>query len=128
MHFKYLSFAVLVLPLNVLSASVDGVDYYSGNELLSDCNDFLESVNGWKPGRCLGFITGVIRGHQQTISYQNNLDYSSERGMLFCIPSGVTLAQLIKVVHKSIGDNPSKTHLPAEAHVLRAMTDAFPCG
>jgi hypothetical protein len=73
-------------------------------------------------GMCSGYIAGV---NDAAIGYGSQMN-SMKR--LYCIPPKAGLDQLIRVVRKSLEDNPSQLHLPSSVLVIRALKNAFPCG
>jgi Rap1a immunity proteins len=77
---------------------------------------------------CWGYIAGVVD------EYESNM----LSGLLrkpqvipattnFCLPPGVDLEQLEKVVKKSLDDSPARLHMPASLLILSALAEAFPC-
>lgn len=112
----------------------------TGGELLRRCNAIgsvrvgdtvtsLELADGVKNSNlCWGYIAGVVD------EYEGNM----LAGLLqkpqvapappnFCLPPGVDMEQLEKVVKKSLDDNPARLHMQANLLILAALADAFPC-
>jgi hypothetical protein len=71
---------------------------------------------------CWGYIAGVVDEYQV-----NAISGLLKQPQVFCLPSGVDLEQLEKVVKKSLDDNPARLHLPAFLLILDALGEAFPC-
>ena len=106
----------------------------TGGELLKQCNAIgsvrvgdtvtaLELANGVKDSNlCWGYIAGVVDEYRV-----NAISGLLKQAQVFCLPSGVDLEQLEKVVKKSLDDNPARLHLPAFLLILDALGEAFPC-
>src|ERR1035437_7674051 len=106
----------------------------TGGELLKQCNAIgsvcvgdtvtaLELANGVKDSNlCWGYIAGVVDDYRV-----NAISGLLKQPQVFCLPSGVDLEQLEKVVKKSLDDNPARLHLPAFLLILDALGEAFPC-
>jgi len=73
-------------------------------------------------GSCEGYIAGV---NDMMMSHLADTPKST---LKYCLPSGVEMDQLQRVVKKWLEDNPSQLHLPAGVTVIRALIQAFPCG
>jgi hypothetical protein len=104
-------------------------------ELLKHCNAIgsvrvgdtvtpLELADGVKDSNlCWGYIAGVVDEYQA-----NRLYGSLKKPQVIpatanrCLPSGVGLEQLEKVVKKSLDDNPARLHLPAFLLILDAFS------
>ncbi len=133
--------ALLLMSLSTLSAQKVPVSAEEGNitvfgptgsELLQRCSDYGrfkvgESVAteqlaaaAKNVGLCEGYILGIYDGMTTyaTAVHQNQIA---------CLPKRGNMDQLIRVIKKSLEENPSQLHLPSSALVVRALTDAFPC-
>ena len=71
-------------------------------------------------GSCSGYIAGVNDG---AAGYA----IPNPKNRRYCLPPQVEMDQLIRVVKKSLEDNPPQLHLPSSVLVIRALRDAFPC-
>jgi hypothetical protein len=90
--------------------------FYSGNKLNEWCQSTSSPLDNLQ---CQIYIAAI---------YDNSNDYAQMSGKsLFCIPSGVTLGQLVDVVKLWLTNNPSKRHFTASWVVTTAFIDAFPC-
>jgi hypothetical protein len=112
----------------------------TGGELLKRCNaigsvrvgDTVTSLglaDGVKNSNlCWGYIAGVVDEYEG-----NRLSGLSKKPQVipatanFCLPTGVDLEQLERVVKKSLDDNPARLHMPASLLILSALAEAFPC-
>lgn len=106
-----LSLAVLMMTVSFASAA-----YFNGSLL----NKYCSSVSRYEQGMCLGYVVGVVDSFNTT----NPLKTSKK---IICIPPAVTSGQLVLVIKKSMQEHPETLHLPASAHTLSALTEAFPC-
>ncbi|MFZ2315429.1 MAG: Rap1a/Tai family immunity protein [Gammaproteobacteria bacterium] len=119
---------------------------YSGEELLEDCKKSVEWVDGASPNnsnytmgintsltRCSSYIRGMI-DMQTTYSYafeysskgsQSNDEY--KKYYIFCIPSGVNILQVTRVLIKSLESTPELLHANASTLASLALIKAFPC-
>jgi hypothetical protein len=72
-------------------------------------------------GVCWGYIGGVNDNEMSHVAS------ASGKGRRYCLPPGVDLDQLRKVVRQYLENNPAKLHLPSEILVMSALEQAFPC-
>lgn len=132
-----------------------GAAFYTGNNLLSDCN----AGSDFKKGLCVGYITGVGNGvhNGQEIGFQSGLldalfemygdkaeankenilkkvdeefNKSENDGTLIivdCRPEGVINQQLVDVVVKYLVQQPEKRASAASELIIAALNQAFPC-
>ncbi len=108
---------MLVLAVLILMSGYSAhAEYFSGILLNKYCN----SNSDYEKGMCLGYIVGVVDSFNTTYSVNGEK-------RIFCIPPGVTSGQLVLVMKKSMQERPETLHLPASAHTLSALTEAFPC-
>ena len=70
-------------------------------------------------GECEGYIAGIHDATMAAVSLGAKASY--------CLPAGVEMSQMIRVVQKSLEDNPAQLHLPSSVLVGRAFSEAFPC-
>lgn len=71
-------------------------------------------------GTCAGYVVGFINGIQAAVT-------ASKTERLFCPPDGWTAAQMARVVHKYLTENPAELHEPALLVSFTALSRAFPC-
>jgi hypothetical protein len=111
----------------------------TGSQLLEYCNDMGkvkvgdvvppgQLVSGAKHvGLCAGYIAGIhdatMAASARAVNAASRQTYRQE----YCLPAGVEMEQLIRVVQKSLEDNPAQLHLPSSVLVIRAFRKAFPC-
>jgi len=82
----------------------------TGNSLLLRCESG-EKGNLVEWGMCVGYIIGIADGAQEKL----------------CIPTEVANGQLLQVWMKWAKENPEYLHFGANALVLWAFSDAWPC-
>ena len=114
------------LAINIAESSkpASAEEAATGNSLLAKCTTALAIADDKTPtpttevgptydlGYCMGYVDATIR--------QGN-------GLLFCIPSGVTPAQSIRVFSKYAHAHPEFLHNGAFYIVGTAFHEAFPC-
>jgi hypothetical protein len=102
----------------------------AGSQLLEICSEpplklgdvvpNVRLVEGAKNiGMCGGYIAGVNDNQASHVALGEAPTY--------CLPDGVEIYQLVKVVRKYLEDNPAKLHLPSGILVESALNQAFPC-
>jgi hypothetical protein len=108
---------VLALALSAFSTTPVFAYYRSGNDIASLCID--DGSSSFNEGTCAGYIVGTVDALQgaQEVGYRKS----------FCIPSAVTIGQLVDVVKKFFADHPADRHFVAASLVEGAVTVAFPC-
>lgn len=112
----------------------------TGGELLKRCNAIgtvhvgdtvtsLQLADGVKDSNlCWGYIAGVVDEYESNmLSGLLKKPQVIPATASFCLPPGVDLEQLEKVVKKSLDDNPARLHMPASLLILSALAEAFPC-
>lgn len=104
---------------------------YEASALLQDCTLAIKQYDGGvgkavpaddgavAAERCRSFSLGVF-------SVLRSLQVNKE-SFLVCAPANVKLEQVVRVVTKWLGDNPSKLHLSAEYAASVSLREAFPC-
>jgi hypothetical protein len=94
-----------------------------GQRLLAYCDDAQKDtgdVNPFRAGYCMAFIEGALRGWEAGA-------YVRDASTNYCITPGVTLGELMRVVVKSLRENPSELRVKGEIVVIGAVQKAFPC-
>jgi Rap1a immunity proteins len=100
-------------------------DYLTGEELLGNCNQQVEST---ERGICTGYLAGVAASAQFIQLYFPGVppgEYWSHTDV--CIPDGVTIEQLRIVWLKSAAAYSRDLHHEAIRLVVRAFGEAWPC-
>lgn len=99
---------------------------YDGNELLSQCQQYLKVANSEKNydvlavGMCAGFVGGV----NSTVLFYSDVLKKDEK---YCMPDNVTNAQMVRIVVKYLKDNPKLLNEGRTSLVWSALIDAYPC-
>lgn len=112
----------LFLSLAGSSHSIAQEQIVTGNDLQVICQ--IADTHGApkapeeviKSGMCIGFVTAIMR--TSTLL---------DGRVKFCIPTGVTIAQAIKVVLKYSRDHSEITNNGAEVISIMAFATAWPC-
>lgn len=94
---------VLLIALAVNAQAAAG--FYTGNE-------FLDLA----PPRQISYVMGVVDALVMT-----------KIATPFCMPGGVTGAQVTAIAKKYFDDNPKERHTTAASNIAVALHDAFPC-
>ena len=66
---------------------------------------------------CFGYIQGV----------SDTLAVSGQKKGIYCLPSEVTMGQMMEVVVKYLKDNPGTRHEHSATLIRAAFHDAWPC-
>lgn len=103
--------AVTVLSILLSPASYAGLR--SGNQLANHCE---EDNAGFNEGVCYGYVMGVA----DLFSWINP-------ELKTCIPSTVTVKQLVSIVKKKLKENPERLHVGADLLVMGWLLETFPC-
>lgn len=127
--------AVAVAQAAPKGSKADGFTVYgsTGAELLEQCGDlnkYDSKVGEVVPGkelihsaRNVGLCVGYIAG----INDELGIRAAGSKKLLACVPSGVQMDQMIRVVKKWLEDHPTVLHLPSGILVERAIRESFPC-
>ena len=105
----------LVLMLFMGSPARAGESFFTGNTLLSLCNDNGSDVN-W--GRCSGYVEGI----SDSFSGGGNIS-----GWKACLSGNITSDQIRDIVVRFLVNHPEKRHYAASGLVAAALEEAFPC-
>ena len=109
-----------------------------GNDLLDACRDADKGPDEMKTQdqlrrsmMCLGYITGVTDGIKVATQVNERVNGKplnlGEWGGMFCIPDGVKVGQMLRVVVKYLRDHPEELHNDSAELVVAAFLTAFPC-
>jgi hypothetical protein len=88
---------------------------WTGNDLLTMCQDTNPQNPTISKGMCLGYVTGAYETYSETLP------------QIACTGNGVTGQQLMDIVVKFLLLNPEKRNKGAALLVGAALADAFPC-
>lgn len=117
---------ILVLTLPATFVHADDHTRFDGNTLLRHCQPLIEALDGratqpdnWRATWCAGYIRGVF---ESLIWAESNRITSQQ-----CIPKGVSIEQVTRVVVKYLQDHPANLHEHGLLLVINALADAFPC-
>lgn len=110
--------ALAMVPLmSSLSEAEDGfTQFMTGNRLSELCG----AKNSVDEAVCVGFVEGV----SDTLEAWRSQDPAIP-GAKGCIPKGVTVGQLQKVVVKYLRQHPEELHYPGAALVITAINEAW---
>jgi len=106
----------------------------SGRDFLEVCASIdskrgIDSEGNRDPARiqrdatCLGWVQGFTDGflvHEELLSVPR-------KDRMACVPRGVTIIQIVRVIKKYLADNPEKAHRPTRYIASIALAGAFPC-
>ena len=95
------------------------VTYYNAAE------QTIPKEHGYEFGLCTGFIEGVVDDESSNFAIQRTAKQKVQHNE--CVPDGVTVAQLAKIVVKYADDHPESLNQPAAWFVHMALKKAFPC-
>jgi hypothetical protein len=117
----------------LMFCTTEGHTQASGNDLLSDCEIFLNNVvPGSTPGsfyiadghpeayRCYSFVGAIQQLSILVMEGGHSLTY-------LCLPANSTLIQLIRIVAEYGHRHPEKLNEQAAEFTLGSLTQAFPC-
>ncbi len=119
---------VFFLALVCSHASAKSSNYvFTGKDMYESC---LHAVNGLgktgeyddhRFGVCAGYIAGIVDFHTVATTVEL-LDPD-----MFCLPPGISPAQVIRDVTQYLADNPGKQDDLAAYLVITALHEAYPC-
>jgi hypothetical protein len=94
-----------------------------GQKLLSYCDEALKDTpdaNASRAAYCMAFVEGVLRGWEAGA-------YVRDGSTNYCVPPGTTLGQIVRVITKSLRENPGELRGKGEVLLIGAVQKAFPC-
>jgi hypothetical protein len=100
---------------------------FTGNDMYESCSHALKGLDktgeydDHRFGVCAGYISGIVDFHTVLTTVELLPDD------LFCLPEGITTAQVIRDVTRYLENNPGKRHELAAYLVIRALLEAYPC-
>ncbi len=144
---KISTMSALGLILGILASPVMGQQdsyHISGGELLDYCKDTAammekKAYNVSKSSWCIGFVQGAVTSHRfysafYAVQNPQNKNLSNEalgkkveENQVFCVPTSVTLGQVVKDVVSFLEANPSYQKEQASMAVARALYKTYPC-
>lgn len=97
--------------------------FYTGNKLLSKCEEPAGAIRGV----CLGYIIGIFDSLEVfKVLYPNIYSGTSICTKIYNY-SELTTGQIERIVIKYLNDHPEDLHHPAGGIILWALSEAFPC-
>ena len=111
---------------------------FSGSELLAQCKNFVQILEGGKPalqetlqaGLCGGYVLGVQEGF---IASSELTDIASEdKGVpsvtkkYWDIPADVVSEKIVQIVVRYLEKNPDMQNKPAVLSVINALRQTYP--
>lgn len=99
------------------SSGAWAITFVTGSELLTSCTEPSGSV---RRAMCSGYMAGVAGGYTLRGAWENIPED-------ICMPDGVTIGQLVRVVTKHLEEHPEKLHFGAASLATNAYLEAFPC-
>lgn len=106
---------VLIFITGTACAQSAAKGYTDGNDLREDCEAAITGQFGYGAGYCFGLIEGYLQATP------------AKALPTHCVPMGVTVEQLVKVIVKYLDQHPEKLHLTAFLLISQATHEAFPC-
>ena len=107
--------ASLALMTFAAPATAQGGMYFSSAKVLKMCQQKPGSIDH---AVCMGYIVAIA----------DIMDTTALHGFSACIPAGVTIGQLQKVVTIWLKNNPDDHKYSANSNVADALAEAYPCG
>ena len=126
---------IIVLMIAGFSTTVNA---FSGADLLAQCKQFVEIIDGSQPdsqgifqaGLCGGYVLGVQEGFIASSELADVV--SEETGSPIVtkkhwkIPSDVESENLVRIVVRYLEINPDMHNMPAVLSVLNALRQTYP--
>lgn len=111
-----LGWVFIIFPL-LSSKALGDSDVNSGNYFLPGCQAFIatnfNSSTPFRAGECLGVIRAIT--------------YNLTSNSLICIPSTVTMGQIVRVIVRNLENNPAHLHEDFFLQVAYALGSIWPC-
>jgi hypothetical protein len=73
----------------------------------------------------MGFVWGIWK--EANAINLAKAEWYKDGSPVYCVPNGVTLGQMVKVVVNYLEKHPENLHLNAEDEILSAIRSAWPC-
>ncbi len=111
---------------------------FSGSDLLSQCKNFIQILDGGQPGLqpalqaglCGGYVLGVQEGFIASSDLADMV--SKEKGitsvtkLYWDVPADIASEQIVQIVVRYLELNPDMQTRPAVLSVINALRQAFP--
>jgi hypothetical protein len=100
---------------------------FTGKQMYESCNHALKGLDrtgeydDHRFGVCAGYSAGIVDFHTVATTVQS---MSSD---MFCLPSKISTAQVIRSVTQYFEDNPGKHHDLAAYLVILVLREGYPC-
>ena len=112
----FLAVALLTKPVDAQSKDINSANY-----VVPACKSFLArevatTDNAFEQGRCAGMLRGL-----------RYLAGDTPNNLRSCIPKGVTIGQLVRLVLAYVERRPQRMHEDFLDLALEAFHDAWPC-
>jgi hypothetical protein len=126
---------ILVLLFATVPATVNA---FTGADLLAQCNNFIQILDGAQPeiqptleaGLCGGYVLGVQEGFLASTELVNIA--SKEQGMesmarnYWKIPPDIEAEKIVRIVVRYLELNPEAQKEPAVLSVINALRQTYP--
>jgi hypothetical protein len=100
---------------------------------LSTCSVVEKEKSNWTDAdlndisTCNGYVRGLATGVEAEQSYAEAATGKKVIPAPFCLPDEIPNGQIVRIVLKSIRDNPDKSHEGTAILIMGALGHAFPC-
>lgn len=99
-----------------------------GNKLLTDCSIAINVMEDVSKEPTQITSTAYCLGHVRGADDMHNLYRAvSKSKPLYCMPSGVTMGQMVRIIVKYLKENPEQLHEDGTMLIAAALRDAYPC-
>ena len=132
---KALMLICLLFPLicRAQSGARDGTEgyYLTADRLAAQCRTSIrletdEKAN-WIDASIAQMCNGYLQGAVDTFEFERETGVQKYSGQLACVPSTVSVGQLVRVYVKYADEHPEELHLAGSIMVWNAIHKAFPC-
>jgi hypothetical protein len=118
--------AIVLSIVFLLCASAFAQEKLDSRSLFQACRAAVKQADGEKvsaqeasdAGFCGGYIIGLNEGLRSAVERTK---------VKYCLPSGLTGEQIVRVVEKYLRENPQELHKPMRTNAIAAFAKAFPC-
>jgi hypothetical protein len=129
---KKIIFACLITSLSTTANA------FSGSELLSQCKNFVQILDGGKPalqetlqaGLCGGYVLGVQEGFNASSELTDiatkDKGIPSVTEKYWNIPADVVSEKIVQIVVRYLEKNPDMQNQPAVLSVINALRQTYP--
>ena len=114
---------VVVLLALLAAAPAAGQDAYTGHNLLTRCEWYLEAIGDASLARAEWFEAGVCTGMVRAAAFAGE----TSQNVSLCVPDPNNMEEQVLAVVEYLNDHPEKLDEPDLALILQALVDAFPC-